>query len=494
MKRSQATSKATTKKSSQVNREAQEKKKNDKRNVPVLVITYFVIFIFIAMMVYLVKFVVQDSETTIANSYNKRQSLYAESVVKGKILSSDGEILAETQIDEEGNETRYYPYANMFSQVVGYDSYGQSGLEMTSNYYLLTSNQNILYRAYHALTEEKDMGNNVVTTLDFNLQETAYNALGDNDGAVVVIEPSTGKIKAMVSKPDYNPNDIANVIEESQNSDSSCLLNRVTQGLYPPGSTFKILTTLEYIRENPDYKQYSYNCEAEGIFNDVSIHCYNYKVHGTVSLEDSLAYSCNTSFSNIGITLDMDALKNLCEDFLYNKDLPYDSYYSHSSYSMDASVDKSLIPQTVIGQGETLITPLHNAMIMCAIANGGVLMKPYLIDSIENCDGSTVKRFSKDSYGRIISGSEAEALIDMMMSVTEYGTASSYFEGAAYTVAGKTGTAEFNENKDSHSWFVGFSNVDNPDIVVCVLVENASTTGASATSIARRIFDSYYNN
>lgn len=106
------------------------------------------------------------------------------------------------------------------------------------------------------------MGNNVITTLDYDLQSTAYNALGDNDGAVVAIEPSTGKIKAMVSKPDFDPNQISSVIEETANSDSSCLLNRATQGMYPPGSTFKILTTLEYIRENPNYKSYSYECEG----------------------------------------------------------------------------------------------------------------------------------------------------------------------------------------------------------------------------------------
>lgn len=218
-----------------------------------LVITYFVVFIFIAMMAYLVKYVVFDANTTIANSYNKRQSLYAENVTKGKIISSDGVVLAETKVDSEGNETRVYPYGSMFAHVVGYDSNGQSGLELSANYYLLTSNQNILYKVYHALTDEKDMGNNVITTLDYNLQSTAYNALGNNDGAVIVIEPDTGKILAMVSKPDYDPNDIDNVIAESSDSDSSCLLNRATQGLYPPGSTFKILTTLEYIRENPDY-------------------------------------------------------------------------------------------------------------------------------------------------------------------------------------------------------------------------------------------------
>ena len=473
MKSKRSTNKAIMKKYSQGSREAQEKQKNDKKNVPVLVITYFVIFIFIGMMVHLVKYVVIDADSDIANSYNKRQNLYAETVIKGQIISDDGVVLAETKTDDDGNETRVYPYSNMFAHAVGYDSNGQAGLEMVSNYYLLTSYQNILYRIYHALSDKKDMGNNVITTLDYDLQSTAYNALGDNDGAVVAIEPSTGKIKAMVSKPDFDPNQISSVIEETANSDSSCLLNRATQGMYPPGSTFKILTTLEYIRENPNYKSYSYECEGDGIFNSVSIHCYNHKVHGTVSLED--------------------ALNKLCGDFLYNKELPYDGYYKKSSYTMTSKTDKSLIPQTVIGQGETLITPLHNAMIMCAIANGGVLMKPYMMDRIENCDGSVVKKFSKDSYGRIISSAEAQTLTELMMSVTEYGTASDYFSGAEYTVAGKTGTAEFNENKDSHSWFIGFSNVNNPDLVVCVLIENASNTGASATSIARKIFDAYYN-
>ena len=445
------------------------------------------------MMAHLIKYVIVDSDSDIANSYNKRQNLYAETVIKGQIISDDGVVLAETKTDDDGNETRVYPYSNMFAHAVGYDSNGQAGLEMASNYYLLTSNQNILYRVYHALSNKKNMGNNVITTLDYDLQSTAYNALGSNDGAIVAIEPSTGKIKVMVSKPDFDPNQISSVIEETANSDSSCLLNRATQGMYPPGSTFKILTTLEYIRENPNYKSYSYECEGEGIFNSVSIHCYNHKVHGTVDLEQSLAYSCNTSFSNIGTKLDMDALNKLCEDFLYNKELPYDGYYYKSSYSLTSKTDKSLIPQTVIGQGKTLITPLHNAMIMCTIANGGVLMKPYMMDRIENCDGSVVKKFSKSSYGRIISAKEAQTLTDLMRSVTDYGTASDYFSGADYTVAGKTGTAEFNENKDSHSWFIGFSNINNPDLVVCVLVENASNTGTSATSIARKIFDAYYD-
>lgn len=494
MAKKKTSAKVNTEMNFQENNENIDKKSNDKKNVPVLVITYFVVVLFIAMLANIIIFVVRDADTAIANSYNKRENIYAEKVIKGSILSSDGEVLAETVTDSEGNESRYYPYSNMFSHVVGYDSNGQSGLEMLSTYYLLTSNQNILRQVYNALTDKKNLGNNVVTTLDFNLQQTAYNALGGSDGAVVVLEPSTGKMLAEVSKPDFDPNNIDYLIGEAEGSDGSYLLNRATQGLYPPGSTFKVLTAMEYMRENSDYKKYSYTCEGEDIFSGVGIHCYDYKVHGNINLKDSLAYSCNTSFSNIGLSLDKDKYRQLCEDFLFNKNLPYDGYYSKSSFVINSKSEDSSMPQTAIGQGDTLLTPLHNAMIMSTIANGGVLMKPYLIDHIETCDGNMVKKFKPDTYGKIISSSEAATMCELLTGVTEYGTAADYFYGTSYTVVGKTGTAEFNDAGDSHSWFVGFSNVDNPDIVVCVLVENASNTGASASYIARQIFDTYYTN
>lgn len=470
-----------------------DKTTNDKKNVPVLVITYFVVLIFICMFAYIIVFMVRDSETFIANSYNKRQSLYAQKVVKGSILSSDGDILAETVTDSDGNESRYYPYSNVFAHVVGYDTNGQSGLEMSSAYYLLKSNQNILKQTVNNLKSEKNIGNNVVTTLNTTLQTAAYNALGSNNGAVVILEPDTGKILAMVSKPDFDPNDIDNVIVSTQNTDSSCLLNRATQGLYPPGSTFKVLTTLEYLHENSNYEDYSYECQGESIFDGVQIHCSDYAVHGTVSLADSLAKSCNTSFSNIGMSLNKDSFKSLCEDFLFNGDLPYDGYYEKSEFKLNATSDDSEVPQTAIGQGNTLITPLHNALIMSTIANGGVMMQPYLIDHIETCDGDVVRSFKPTTYGKIISASDAETMKNLLLGVTSYGTASDAFAGASYTIAGKTGTAEFNENMDAHSWFVGFSNVDDPDIVVCVIIENASNTGTYAKYVARQLFDTYYN-
>ena len=338
------------------------------------------------------------------------------------------------------------------------------------------------------------MGDTVVTTLDSKLQIAAYNAMGYAKGAVVVMEPDTGKILAMVSKPDFNPNDIDSIwasVTEGTAADNTILLNRTTQGSYPPGSTFKTLTTLEFLRENVNWRNYRYTCEGEGVFNSVTIHCYNSTVHGEEDLADSLAFSCNTSFSNIGTSLDMDKFHSLCEDFLFNKSLPYGGVYKQSSFVLDGNSDPSQIPQTVIGQGDTLISPLHNAMIMATVANGGVMMKPYIVDSIQNYEGVNVKRFSPSAYKRLMSAQEAQELTELLEGVVDYGTGYGV-NTEAYSVAGKTGTAEYNAEGQSHSWFVGFSNVENPDIVVCVVIEEADVSGVRATSVARQIFDAYY--
>ena len=187
----------------------------------------------------------------------------------------------------------------------------------------------------------------------------------------------------------------------------------------------------------------------------------------------------------------MDKFHSLCEDFLFNKSLPYGGVYKQSSFVLDGNSDPSQIPQTVIGQGDTLISPLHNAMIMATVANGGVMMKPYIVDSIQNYEGVNVKRFSPSAYKRLMSAQEAQELTELLEGVVDYGTGYGV-NTEAYSVAGKTGTAEYNAEGQSHSWFVGFSNVENPDIVVCVVIEEADVSGVRATSVARQIFDAYY--
>mgnify|MGYP000222957847 CR=1 FL=1 len=168
--------------------------------------------------------------------------------------------------------------------------------------------------------DEKNHGDTVVTTLDAGLQQAAYNALGENRGAIMVMEASTGKILAMVSGPSYDPNTIAQDWE-ALNADStySPLLNRVTQGAYAPGSTFKIVTALEYMREHPDYQNYSYNCEGSITYEDITIRCFDSTVHGLEDLRSSFANSCNSSFANIGLMLDRNSYRATAEELLFNK-------------------------------------------------------------------------------------------------------------------------------------------------------------------------------
>ena len=225
------------------------------------------------MMGYISYFNVVKSRDIISSPYNKRQDSYADRVIRGKILDRNGNVLAQTNVAEDGTETREYPYNNIFAHVVGYTAQGKSGLESVSNFELLTSNAFFVDKLKNEFQDKKNQGDNVVTTLDTNLQEAAYDALGSNKGAVVVMDPSTGKILAMVSKPDFDPNTVSQNWNELSTSEDSVLLNRATQGQYAPGSTFKLVTTLEFMRENADFDSYSYNCTGSIESGDVTIHC-----------------------------------------------------------------------------------------------------------------------------------------------------------------------------------------------------------------------------
>ena len=466
---------------------------NEKMNRPVIGITYICSFMILGLIAYIIRFMIVDKDQVIANAANTRLDRYASDVIRGDIVTSDGEIVATNN-----GENRYYPYSNLFAHVVGYSDYTKAGLELVGNYYLLDSHAGVAERAIKTLREEKNRGDTVVSTLNYELQKTAYDALGSANGAVVVMEPDTGKILAMVSKPDFDPNEIDSVWQEanSENANSSMLLNRATQGLYPPGSTFKILTTLSYMRQYPrKYKDYTYNCISDEVtFNGVTVHCYGKRTHGEEDLSEALANSCNQAYADIGTQLNVNKWRDTLESFLFNKNLPYTDSSATSRFTLDGKSDSGYIPQTAFGQGDTLISPLHNAMITATIANGGLMMKPYLIDRIENYKGERVRKFSPSSYDTLMTADEVEILIGYMRKVVTEGTAENYFAGASYDVAGKTGTAEYDNGNHDYSWFVGFSNVDDPDVVVSVIVEESDVNGIRASAVSRKIFDTYYNN
>ncbi len=449
------------------------------------------------MIGYLVYFNVELKDDYANSPYNsKRQGTFQEKVVKGDILASGGEVLATTVTDEEGKESRSYPYDNVFAHVVGYSDKGVSGLEQSMNSQLLTSHSNIVEQIENGITNEKNIGDNVITTLDVNLQQAAYDALGNYRGAVVVLEADTGKILAMVSKSDFNPNTIAEDWEAiNADAASSRLVNRATQGQYPPGSTFKIITALAYYREHGSFDGFDFNCVGEVENGGYTIHCYHNSAHGQEDFAAAFAKSCNSAFAQIGVDLNRSDYRATVEDMLFNQTLPIPMEYKKSVFSLEKGSADALTMQTAIGQGETLTSPMHMAMIVSAIANGGTLMEPYLVESIESYSGTNVKSYLPSSYKKLMTADEADALTALMENVVTNGTASA-LSGRGYTVAGKTGTAEHGDTSSTtpHAWFVGFSNVEDPDIVVSVIAEEAGAGSDVAVPIAGKIFDTYYAN
>lgn len=446
------------------------------------------------MMTYTCHYAITHQQELINNSYNGRQEIFAAQNTRGSIFAAGGQVLAETQTDADGNERRVYPYDNLFAHAVGYATNGRFGVEAAANYYLINSNAKLSDKVASDVAGSKYPGDSVVTTLDVGLQEVAAKSLGVYKGAIIVSEPSTGRILAMVSKPDFNPNEIDTLWDGLiQDKESTVLLNRVTQGLYPPGSTFKIVTALEYIRENPDsYGQYSYQCNGRYSSGQDTINCYHGSVHGHEDFTRSFAKSCNASFANIGMKLDRTRWGQTLDGLLFNQELPVTFAYNRSKLVVDADTSDSDILQASIGQGTTQITPLHLNMITCAIANGGTVMKPYLVDHVKNNEGTVIKQFSPDSYKELLTQTEAAALTELMTAVVESGTGTK-LAGLTYTAAGKTGSAEFNNVKtDSHAWFTGFAPAQEPEVCVTIIIEGAGSGGDYAVPIAKRIFDEYF--
>lgn len=477
----------------------EEKKQNPhkkrSRNRETTVITYFFLLLFLLMMIYFVYFQVIKSETFINSPYNSLQDLFSERIIRGDIVSADGYTLATTKVSSDGTETREYPYGRMFAHVVGYAVNGKAGLENQENFSLLRSHEFILTQILNDLEDKKSGGDTVVTTLNYEIQKTAYDALGKYDGAVIVMEPETGKVLCMVSKPDYDPNTVLADWDTINAEGSSVLYNRATQGKYAPGSVFKIFTALEYYRENPDsYEAYSYDCSGQINVDGRVIHCASNKAHGEESLLDSFADSCNASFANLGLTLDLAAFSKGNNDLLFNTSLPIAFESSKSSFSLSSGDSDYLVMETAIGQGNTLVSPLHMCLVASAVANDGVLMRPYLVDRVESVEGDEVDSNSPQEYGTLLTGAEADFLQEFMRSVVTDGTASR-LNDQSYEAYGKTGTAQVSDTTDeTNAWFVGYAHREGQkDIAIAVVVEDSGSGSSYAVPIAKAVFDVYFD-
>ena len=466
-------------------------------NQQIMVVTYIFLLIFVALIGYMAYFMIVQSKDVINNSYNQRQTLLAKRTVRGQIMAEDGTVLAETVTGADGKETRKYPYGNVFCHVVGHSTEGKTGIELMENFNLLTSNDDMIKNFQKKMSGEKTMGDHAVTTLKVNLQQVAYDALGSNKGAIVVSEPSTGKILAMVSKPDYDPNPSSlngqwkELVKDS--NEQSYLVNRATQGLYPPGSTFKIFTVLEYIRENAKYKKFSYQCKGTEVQDGYTVNCYQNHVHGSLDLKNAFAKSCNSCFAFLGTQMSTSSFRKNNEQLYFNKELPTTFVTNKSSFVLNGNSGKEEVMHTSMGQGKTQITPLHLNMVTAAIANKGVMMKSYVVDHLVSENGNVIRQYEPKEAGSVMTEDEASTLKSFMKEVVRTGTATS-LNGLSYGVAGKTGSAEYDSTKRSHAWFTGFAPADDPKICVTVIVESVGTGSEYAVPIAKKIFQSYLGN
>ncbi len=470
-----------------------KKKNKGELNSGNIIKTAYIFFaLFILLIGYLSYFLIFQSSDVVNNPYNKRQEAFVENVIRGTVYSRDYDILATTNVDDDGTESRVYPYANLFAQSIGYNTNGKLGVELFYNYDLLTSDTNFFEKLVNEFKDEKDIGNNVITTFDVELQEVADDAIGDNKGAIIAIDPDTGEILSMISKPDFNPNEIEVIYDDIINDDSqTSLINRTTQGLYTPGSIFKLFTLYEYIKENPDYENYNYQCNGSVLVEDVKISCFNNTVHGYEDLLESFANSCNSSFINLGLTLDKENFQNTCEELLFNNYLSVDFSYNKSELNINENTSDFMMAQTVMGQGETLVTPLHMAMIISSIANDGVLMKPYMVKYVENYQGKVIKETDNEKYGSFFTEDECEVLKKYLREVVLLGTASE-LNTEQYTVYGKTGTAQIDSGDNENSWFIGYGEKDGEKLVVAVVFEEVKPGSKYGVLAAKQLFDEYF--
>lgn len=447
--------------------------------------------IFGLLISYMIYFTIFKQKEMSRHSQNTRLNSLESEVIRGNIYdaSADEDILLATT-DESGK--RVYPYGSLYAHVVGYSQSGKTGIEALANSELLYPNYSLLSILKRALFNEKFEGRDVVTTLEHTYQSKIAEGMKGKKGGVVVLEANTGRIKAMYSSPTFDPNDIEeDWTKLNTDEENSPLLNRVTKGLYPPGSIFKVITTLAYMREGIGL-DFTYDCHGSISGDDFTIKCFKGTAHGRVDLSKAFAKSCNSYFVALEQKLGADHLKAAAEAVGFNQALDVDFGYSVSQFNLteqDSDFEKGA---TAIGQGRTLTSPLHMAMVASTIINDGVCMKPYLIKYTMKHNAQVKDEQMPEVLGNLITEEEAYQLQSLMEGVLDFGTAVTLPE-KNLVVGGKTGTAQ-NETDSDHSWFMGYAydpnDEDKAPIAFAVIVEGGGV-GAQALSVSNSILEAY---
>lgn len=441
------------------------------------------------------------------NKPGNSRALYAQYDRKrGDIVTSTGVTIASsTPTNDAYKYLRTYSQALPYAPITGFYSivYGASDIEQTENSILAGTDDRLFVRQLtNLITGRTPQGGSVVLTVDPTLQEAAYKALAGRKGAVVALDPSTGAILALVSSPSYDPNLLSSHDEKAIKAEwaklladpNNPMLDRALNQTYPPGSTFKLVTASAALSSGqynpqsviPAPTVLPYPNSTKSLKNFAGETCGDGK---TTTLIDALTISCNTAFGNLGETLGQDALRRQAEAFGFNNSFSVPMKSATSVFP--ANLDAAQTIQSAIGQFNVRATPLQMAMIAACIANGGTLMKPYLVKQLVGPNLAVIDTTKPTPIRQAISAQVAAQLTQMMESVVDKGTGTTA-QIPGVKVAGKTGTAENAEGKPPHAWFVSFAPADQPKIAIAVVVENGGgvndATGAMvAAPIAKAV-------
>ena len=474
--------------------EAVKKTKKEKKEqkytgqqIRMVAVCALILLLLCVMTAYFVTVTVREAKESYYNEYNRRISATENSMLKGKILAADGTILARSIRGEDGTIYRMYPHGEAAAVVTGQMMVGRTGLEKQYWRELYSVNlpflEGIKQRAAGVDTE----GNCIVTTIDMKLQKAAYEALDGYRGAIGVLEVNSGRILALVSTPTFDPNELPAQWEELKLRTDAPFVNRVTGGLYPPGSTFKLITTLAYLQQHKA-EDFSYTCTGTARFRNTTVHCNNEKAHGEQTLLQAFANSCNTAYAYMGEQITDEVFMAVAEQLgfgtVWEDTLPY----KQSSFSITEETSDASRVQASFGQGEILMTPFHKLMLAAGIANGGTVQLPFLVERVENCNGNIIEQYASEGEKQLMSPEQALLLKDYMIAASE--DKMQEYASRGITVAGKTGSAESPEG--THSWYLCFAPADNPKIAIVVLMEGAGSGSRYAVPAAKQLLNVYF--
>ncbi len=456
--------------------------------------------------------------SSLADRRDNARLVYKQLQIKrGLILASDGKtVLARNHpVRKDGLTlyTRRYPFGALFAHAVGYNTVGdgRTALELAENPYLTASNSNLanlISNIGATIRGETVTGDNVITSLNVAAQKTAAQELnGGFDGqqlvgAVVAMEPSTGRVVAMYSSPSFNPTKVDENFSKLNRKGGAPLLNRATQGLYAPGSTFKIVTATGALNAGFTPQQLEINAQGHCIVDEGHQLCNaGTESYGTINLETALTNSVNTYFAQLGQKLGQARLEATMQKFGFFSLPPFtyptnemnaSGLYSNGRLlGTNAPID---VGRVAIGQERLSITPLQMAEVAATVGNAGVRMAPSLVDKVVTPGGSTVYSGKPQQIERVMSPATASELATDMKNVVDEGTGQEARLPSGLSIAGKTGTAETGVTGINTAWFIAFAPVEHPKIAVAVVVEHTPDFGGQISApIAAKVIEAYFH-